>query len=114
MDKKLLLGIIAVIVIVAIGFFSLKGSDNTTGAATEVPEENAGGTQETSADSSKFSEITEGMSKADVTALVGEPSEKQNSKTSKGNPIEYWYYEAGEDIWQIGISNDEVQVVRTY
>ncbi len=120
MNKKLLIAIV-VIVLAIIGVFLVmtyhKGSsDNTTGAATKVPNENANGTvTETGADSSKFSEITEEMSKADVVDLIGEPTDKQTITTPKGNVIEYWYYtDSSDQVWQIGFDSIGVSVVRKY
>lgn len=117
LNKKLLIGIVVIVLIIVVGFFATKsfnGNTITTGAIAE-PGENAGAAANgTTADSSKFLEITESMSAADVVSLVGEPMEKQTTTTAKGHPIEYWYYEAGGKVWQIGISNNEVQVVRSY
>jgi hypothetical protein len=55
------------------------------------------------------------MSKADVTALVGEPTDKQTITTPKGNVIEYWYYtDSSNQVWQIGFDSIGVSVVRKY
>ncbi len=118
MNKKLLIAIV-VIVLVIIGVFLFmtygKGGDNTTGAATEVPEENADETPETGTDGGKFSEITEEMSKADVVDLIGEPTDKQTITTPKGNVIEYWYYtDSSNQVWQVGFDSVGVSVVRKY
>ena len=119
-SKKLLLAIVVIAIIVIAGAFIymtyFKGSsDNTTGQLTEVPEPETDEAAETGVDSGKFSEITEGMSTDDVIALVGEPTDKQATTTAKGHAIVYWYYtDSNDDVWQVGISNDEVQVVRKY
>ncbi len=119
MNKKLILAIVVIAIVVIGGFFAMKymkGSEESavTGKLTEVPETKEE-TSGTAADGSKFSEITESMSSGDVVALVGEPSEKQTTTTAKGNAITYWYYtDSSKNVWQIGISNNEVQVVRKY
>lgn len=114
-NKKLIIGIVVIALIIVGGFFAaklLKSSDNTTGAITEIPGENE---QTATVDVSKLSDITEGMSADDVVALVGEPTEKQTTTTAKGHPITYWYYtDSNNEVWQIGINDDEVQVVRKY
>jgi hypothetical protein len=121
-DKKLIIAIVVIVVVIIGGFFAMKyikGSEGAaTGQLTEIPGANAGNTAGgtvVKVDASKFSEITESMSASDVVKLVGEPNEKQTTTTAKGHPITYWYYtDSNNKVWQIGISNNEVQVVRKY
>ena len=119
LNKKLILAIVVIAIVVIGGFLAMKymkgGEESTvTGKLTEVPETKEE-TSEPTLDSGKFSEITESMSADDVVTLVGEPSEKQTTTTAKGNAITYWYYtDSNDEVWQIGISNNEVQVVRKY
>ena len=62
----------------------------------------------------KLDQIKEGLTKQEVLGLGGEPQNKQTVTTAKGNVLEYYYYECGKDVYQVGISLDEVSSVRKY
>ena len=118
MNKLLLLGIFVLAIGIGIAALAFKmlpdgTTDLATGAVTGTPDaedtiaEKAGSVVD-------FSKIQEDMTEKQVTAIAGKPLEKQASKTAKGSDIEYWYYEQGKDVWQIGMSEGKVSVVRKY
>jgi outer membrane protein assembly factor BamE (lipoprotein component of BamABCDE complex) len=123
MSKLLLIGVIAALVagVLAVGYFSLSGDDSVTGAVTGTEPEVADEAEETeeaeepAAAPGNLADIKEGMSKSQVLEIGGEPLEKQTTKTAKGSTVEYWYYESGDDVYQVAFdSTNTVSVVRIY
>jgi hypothetical protein len=126
MNRLLMLGIF----VLAIGIsatvlafhFLPSGDDGITGAAVgETDNENvAEDVQEQSAEPQETQtsgypdQIQEGMTMDAVRELAGEPLEKQAVTSIKGNIVEYWYYQNGEDVWQIAFSDSIVTAVRKY
>jgi len=117
MGKLLTIGIIVLIIGVAAAIFAFKilptgPKDLTTGAVAGT--EKTGTTETDAEENAGLAGIEEGMTESKVKELAGEPLEKQTTKTAKGNTIEYWYYQSGDTVYQIGFSEGEVSVVRKY
>ena len=117
MSKLFLIGIVVILaaIALAVGMFVFSGNDGSaTGAVTGAEAEETGEPAEKASDG-KPGEITEGMTKSEVTDLAGRPADKQTVTTPKGSTVEYWYYESGSDVYQIAFDNtDTVSNIRVY
>lgn len=110
MSKLLLLGAIVFIIGVIAAFAAFKflpsGADLTTGAV-------AGIAIEKSAEETNLTKLAEGMTKAQVLELVGEPLERQ-PVTASGENLEYWYYANKDDVYQVAILNGKIATIKVY